>query len=50
MVARTGFKTLDEIGRNRIMRAGEKIKAETGADIDYGFNLVRLESPLENDR
>ena len=47
VVSRTGFKTIDEIGRKRIMRASEKIKAETSADIDYGFNLVRLESPLK---
>lgn len=40
-----GFRTIDEIGRERIKRAAAKIKEETGADIDYGFKLVRLESP-----
>ncbi|WP_311589574.1 site-specific DNA-methyltransferase [Varibaculum massiliense] len=40
-----GYQTIDEIGRERIKRAAAKIKEETGADIDYGFKLVRLESP-----
>lgn len=40
-----GFRTIDEIGRHRIERAAAKIKAETGADIDYGFKLFRLEEP-----
>ena len=42
---KAGFRTIDEIGRERIKRAAAKIKEETGADIDYGFKLVRLESP-----
>ncbi|MDY5128217.1 DNA methyltransferase [Actinotignum sp. GS-2025f] len=42
---KSGYKTIDEIGRERIKRAAAKIKEETGADIDYGFKLVRLESP-----
>lgn len=40
-----GFRTIDEIGRERIKRAGAKIKEESDADIDYGFKLVRLETP-----
>lgn len=40
-----GLRTIDEIGRERIRLAAAKLKEETGADIDYGFNLVRLESP-----
>lgn len=40
-----GFRTIDEIGRERIKRAAAKIKDETGADIDYGFRLYRLEEP-----
>lgn len=40
-----GYRTIDEIGRERIKRAAAKIKNETGADIDYGFRLYRLEDP-----
>ncbi|MFC5281179.1 DNA methyltransferase [Arcanobacterium canis] len=40
-----GYRTIDEIGRERVKRAAAKIKAETGADIDYGFRLYRLEEP-----
>ncbi|MDR6938523.1 site-specific DNA-methyltransferase [Arcanobacterium hippocoleae] len=40
-----GYRTIDEIGRERIKRAAAKIKGETGADIDYGFRLYRLEEP-----
>lgn len=39
------FRTIDEIGRERIKRAAAKIKEETDADIDYGFRLYRLEEP-----
>ncbi len=42
-----GYRTIDEIGRERIKRAATKIKEETGADIDYGFKLVRLQTPTE---
>lgn len=31
------YKTIDEIGQERIRRAARKIKEETNADIDYGF-------------
>lgn len=40
-----GYRTIDEIGRERIQQAATKIKDETGADIDYGFKLYRLEEP-----
>ena len=45
--ARAGYSTIDEIGRERIRRAAKKIKEETGADIDYGFNLFRLDEPSQ---
>lgn len=32
-----GYNTIDEISRKRIELAGQKIKKETNADIDYGF-------------
>lgn len=40
-----GYRYIDEIGRDRIVRAAERIKADTGADIDYGFQLFRLQEP-----
>ncbi len=42
-----GYRTIDEIGRERIKRAAAKIKEETGANIDYGFKLVCLQTPTE---
>lgn len=35
---------LTEIGKERIRRAAKKIKEETGADIDYGFRVFRVDS------
>ncbi|WP_165241511.1 site-specific DNA-methyltransferase [Corynebacterium lizhenjunii] len=40
-----GYRTIDEIGRERIKRAATKIRGESGAEIDYGFRLYRLEEP-----
>jgi adenine-specific DNA-methyltransferase len=37
------FKNICEIGKERIRRAGKKIKEETAADIDYGFRVFRLD-------
>lgn len=34
---KNGYRTIDEIGQERIRRAARKIKEETNADIDYGF-------------
>ena len=34
---KAGYKTIDEIGRERIIRASHMIKKETDVDIDYGF-------------
>lgn len=42
---KAGYKTIDEIGRERIKRAAKKIQAETGADIDCGFKTYSLETP-----
>jgi hypothetical protein len=39
---KAGYKNICEIGKERIRRAGDKIKAETGADIDYGFRVLKL--------
>lgn len=40
---KAGYKNICEIGKERIRRAAKKIKAETGADIDYGFRVYRLD-------
>ncbi|WP_067844200.1 site-specific DNA-methyltransferase [Amphibacillus sediminis] len=37
VAGKEGFKTIDEIGRERIIRAAKQIKEETQADLDYGF-------------
>lgn len=34
---------LTELGKERIRRAAKKIKEETGAEIDYGFRVYRLD-------
>ena len=38
-----GYKNICEIGKERIRRAGKKIKEETKADIDYGFRVYRID-------
>lgn len=44
---KAGYKNICEIGKERIRRAGDKIKAETGdkaADLDIGFKVFKLDS------
>ncbi len=41
---KAGYKNICEIGKERIRRAANMIKKETGADIDYGFRVYRLDS------
>lgn len=41
---KAGYDTICEIGKERIRRAGKKIKEETKADIDYGFRIYKLDS------
>ena len=41
---KAGYRTVDEIGRERIRRAANKIQEETGANIDYGFKVYSLKS------
>lgn len=43
-IYRNGYKSLCEIGEERIRRAGNKIKEESKADIDYGFKVFKLDS------
>jgi len=45
---KAGYKTIDEIGIERIKIAAKKIKEETQAEIDYGFKIVKLETPNSN--
>ena len=45
---KAGYKTIDEIGRERIRLAAKKIKEETNANIDYGFKVVKLENVQED--
>ena len=40
---KAGYSNICEIGKERIRRAAKKIKDETGADIDYGFRVYRLD-------
>jgi adenine-specific DNA-methyltransferase len=45
--AKAGYKNICEIGKERIRRAGEKIKADAGIlgqDIDIGFRVFKLDS------
>lgn len=39
-----GYRTLCDIGEERIRRAGNKIKKETNANIDYGFRVYKVDS------
>lgn len=41
---KAGYDTICDIGEERIRRAGKKIKAETGKDIDYGFRVFTVDS------
>ena len=41
---KSGYRTLADIGKDRIRRASKKIQEETNADIDYGFRVYRLDS------
>lgn len=39
-----GFKTICDIGEERIRRAGKNLKQETKANIDYGFRCFKVDS------
>lgn len=41
---KAGYKTICDIGEERIRCAGKKIKKETGANIDYGFRCFKVDS------
>ena len=49
---KNGYKTICEIGKERIRRAGDKIKAEnplTTKDLDIGFRVLKVDSSNMND-
>ena len=39
-----GYNTICEIGEERVRRAAKKIKEETTAEVDYGFQVYRIEN------
>ena len=41
---RNGYKTICDLGEERIRRAAKKIKEETNANIDYGFRVYKTDS------
>jgi adenine-specific DNA-methyltransferase len=41
---KAGYRTICEIGKERIRRASKEIKEETNANIDYGFRVYRIDS------
>lgn len=41
---KSNYKTICDIGEERIRRAGKKIKEETNAEIDYGFRVYKVDS------
>lgn len=41
---KAGYKSICDIGEERIRRAGKKIKEATGANIDYGFRCFKVDS------
>ena len=50
--AKAGYSTICEIGKERIRRAGEKIKDEAGLtaqDLDIGFRVLKLSDTNMND-
>jgi adenine-specific DNA-methyltransferase len=50
--AKAGYKNICEIGKERIRRAGDKIKADSPlatADLDIGFRVLKLDDTNLND-
>lgn len=43
------LQTMTDLGKSRLRLAATKIKKETGADIDYGFRVYRLDESNMND-
>ena len=50
--AKAGYKNICEIGKERIRRAGNKVKAEAGLngqDLDIGFRVLKVDESNMND-
>lgn len=45
---KNGYRSIDEIGQERIRRAAKKIKEETNVDIDYGFKHYTIKDVNTN--
>ena len=43
-MSREGFKTICDLGEERIRKSAKKIKDETNANIDYGFKVYKVDS------
>ena len=41
---KSGYRTICDIGEERIRRTGNKIKKETNVEIDYGFRVYKVDS------
>ena len=41
---KAGYKTIAEIGKERIRRAGQKIKTDNLPDLDIGFRVLKVDS------
>ncbi len=41
---KAGYKTIAEIGKERIRRAGQKIKTDNMPDLDIGFRVLKVDS------
>lgn len=46
---KAGYKNICEIGRERIRRAGAKLKEESSHDLDIGFRVLKLDDSNMND-
>ena len=46
---KAGYKNICEIGRERIRRAGTKLKEESSHDLDIGFRVLKLDDSNMND-
>jgi adenine-specific DNA-methyltransferase len=46
---KAGYKTIADIGKERIRRAGQKIKTDNLPDLDIGFRVLKIDSSNMND-
>lgn len=46
---KNGYKNICEIGKERIRRAGTKLKEESSHDLDIGFRVLKLDDSNMND-